>query len=91
VFTAQQSQTVFAEGWLVQPVAAAEQWLGQKVRITLRNNNRVAGRLVRVTDDEIEVARLVAGGEVAYPMQRAAVAGFEVWRRNRLLNSNDNN
>jgi hypothetical protein len=27
---------------------------------------------------------------VAYPMQREAVAGFEVWRRNRLLNSNDN-
>jgi hypothetical protein len=90
VFTAQQTQTVSAEGWLVQPVAAAEQWLGQKVRITLRNNKRVAGRLVRVTDDAIEVARLVAGGEVAYPMQRVAVAGFEVWRRNRALNSNSN-
>jgi len=83
-------QAEFAEGWLVQPIAVAEQWLGQKVRITLRNNNRVAGRLVRVPDDEIEVARLVAGGEVAYPMQRAAVAGFEVWRRNRPLNSNNN-
>jgi len=89
-FTAQQPQTASAEGWLVQPVAAAEQWLGQKVRITLRNNNRVAGRLVRVTDDEIEVARLVAGGEVAYSMQRVAVAGLEVWRRNRPLNSNNN-
>jgi hypothetical protein len=90
VSTAQQPQTVSAEGWLVQPVAAAEQWLGQKVRITLRNNKRVAGRLVRVTVDEIEVARLVAGGEVAYPMQRVAVAGLEVWRRNRALNSNNN-
>jgi hypothetical protein len=89
-FKAQQSQTESAEGWLVQPAAVADQWLGQKVRITLRNNNRVAGRLVRVTDDQIEVARLVAGGEVAYPMQRAAVAGFEVWRRNRPLNSNNN-
>ena len=90
-FSAQPAQTEFAEGWLGQPVAAAEQWLGQKVRITLRNNNRVAGRLVRVTDDEIEVARLLAGGEVAYPMQRAAVAGFEVWRRNRPMNSSNNN
>jgi hypothetical protein len=90
VFKTQQPQTKFAEGWLVQPVAAAEQWLGQKVRVTLRNSNRVAGRLVRATDDEIEVARLVAGGEVTYPMQRAAVAGFEVWRRNRPLNSNNN-
>lgn len=91
VFAVPQPQTEFAEGWLVQPVAAAEQWLGQKVRITLRNNNRVAGRLVRVTDDDIEVARLMAGGEVAYSMRRASVAGFEVWRRNRSPNSSNNN
>jgi hypothetical protein len=91
VIKAPKPQAESVEGWLKQPVPAAEQWLGQKVRITLRNNNRVAGRLVRVTDDEIEVARLVAGGEVAYPMQRAAVVGFEVWRRNRPLNSNNGN
>lgn len=90
VFAAQQSQADSAEGWLLQPVAVADQWLGQKVRVTLRNNNRVTGRLVKVTGDDIEVARLVAGGEVAYPMQRAAVAGFEVWRRNRPLNSTIN-
>ena len=79
-----------AEGWVSQPLTMVEHWLGQKVRVTLSNNNRVAGRLVRVTENEIEVARLVAGGEVAYPMQRKAVAGFEIWRRNRPLNSKNN-
>lgn len=79
-----------AEGWVSQPLALMEQWLGQKVRVTLSNNNRVAGRLVRVSEGEVEVARLMAGGEVAYPMQRKMVTGFEIWRRNRPQNSINN-
>ncbi len=36
-----------------------------------------------VSERELEVARVVAGGEVAYPMLTRAIVNFEVWRRGR--------
>lgn len=71
------------QGWYVEPVGTAGQWIGRQVRVTLSNDNVVEGRLVSVSDRELEVARVVAGGEVAYPMLLRAVSGFEVWRRGR--------
>ncbi|MBD3642076.1 MAG: acetylornithine deacetylase [Marinobacter sp.] len=71
------------EGWYAEPVATAGSWVGRRVRVTLSNDNVVEGRLVSVSDRELEVARVVAGGEVAYPMLLSAVSGFEVWRRGR--------
>ncbi|MFO7528669.1 MAG: acetylornithine deacetylase [Marinobacter sp.] len=70
-------------GWYAEPVAAAGSWVGRRVRVTLSNDNVVEGRLVSVSERELEVARVVAGGEVAYPMLLSAVSGFEVWRRGR--------
>jgi hypothetical protein len=69
--------------WYTDTVENAGNWIDYKVRVTLSNENTVVGRLVSVTDREIEVARVVAGGEVAYPMLVRAIARFDVWRRGR--------
>ncbi len=69
--------------WFAEPVENASAWQGQRVRVTLSNGKSVEGRLVSVGERELEVARLIAGGEVAYPMLIRAVARFEVWRRGR--------
>lgn len=71
------------EAWFPEPLATADQWIGRRVRVTLSNDNVVDGRLVSVSDRELEVARVVAGGEVAYPMLIRAITNFEVWRRGR--------
>ena len=71
------------EGWYVADMANADQWIDYKVRVTLSNDRVVDGRLVSVSEKELEVARVVAGGEVAYPMLIRAITNFEVWRRGR--------
>lgn len=71
------------EGWYGADMANADQWIDYKVRVTLSNDNVVEGRLVSVSEKELEVARVVAGGEVAYPMLTRAITNFEVWRRGR--------
>jgi len=71
------------QGWYAASVENASEWIGRQVRVTLSNDNVVEGRLVSVSERELEVARLVAGGEVAYPMLLRAVTSLEVWRRGR--------
>ncbi|MDV2078584.1 acetylornithine deacetylase [Marinobacter xestospongiae] len=68
-------------GWRTVTVESASQWLGHRVRVTLNNGRTVQGRLDRADDRELEVARAVDGGEVAYPMMVRAVATLKVWRR----------
>src|SRR5690554_1131281 len=70
-------------GWYPDSVENAGSWIDYKVRVTLSNDNNVEGRLVSVSERELEVARVGAGREVAYPMPVRAVARFEVWRRGR--------
>ncbi|WP_336365713.1 acetylornithine deacetylase [Marinobacter sp. C2H3] len=75
-----------AEGgrqWYAEPQDTASDWAGYRVRLTLTNGNLIEGRLVRITEDVFDVARVVAGGEVTYPIQRSAVQSVEVWRRPR--------
>ncbi len=68
-------------GWqAIHPDQAAD-WLGHRVRVTLSNGRQVEGRLTRVDERQVEVARPVEGGEVAYPMARRAVDELTVWRR----------
>src|SRR5690554_405510 len=67
--------------WHAEDLETAPAWVGRKVRVTLSNGNLVQGRLASVSEQELEVAREVAGGEVAYPIVMRAIAGFEVWRR----------
>lgn len=75
------SQKTLVAGWYEADKDEAAQWVGRTVKVTLANDNVVEGRLVSVDDRRIEVARLVDGGEVAYPMALRAVTNFEVWRR----------
>lgn len=67
--------------WHAEDIEQASTWVEQKVRVTLSNGNVVEGRLANVTERELEVARTVAGGEVAYPIAMRAITSFEVWRR----------
>jgi hypothetical protein len=68
-------------GWQVIAPGQAGDWLGYTVRVTLINGRNVEGRLTRVDEQQVEVARPVDGGEVAYPMTRRAVDQIAVWRR----------
>lgn len=68
-------------GWNSADTEDAESWLGQTVRVTLENGNVVEGRLVSIDDSRMEIARLMDGGEVAYPIAIRLIATFEVWRR----------
>jgi len=67
--------------WHIEELASARAWLGQRVRVTLSNQNQVDGRLVSVDERELEIARAVAGGEVAYPILVRAIQQLEVWHR----------
>ncbi|MDX1552332.1 MAG: acetylornithine deacetylase [Marinobacter sp.] len=68
-------------GWNSADRENADSWIGQTVRVTLENGNVVEGRLVSVGDSRMEIARLMDGGEVAYPIATRLIATFEVWRR----------
>ncbi|RBW49060.1 acetylornithine deacetylase [Marinobacter sp. F3R11] len=67
--------------WHTEDIEQAAQWIGRKVRVSLTNSNVVDGRLASVTEKKMEIAREVAGGEVAYPIAVRAITEFEVWRR----------
>lgn len=67
--------------WHTEDLEQATTWVGRKVRVSLSNGNIVEGRLASVTELELEVARAVEGGEVAYPITVRAITSFEVWRR----------
>lgn len=67
--------------WYIEDLEQAATWEGRKVRVTLSNGNVVEGHLANVTERELEVARTVAGGEVAYPIAIRAITMFEIWRR----------
>lgn len=71
---------VMVAGWNPTDKDDAASWIGQTVRVTLENGNVVEGRLVSVGDSRMEVARLMDGGEVAYPIAIRLIATFEVWR-----------
>ncbi|MEX0604634.1 MAG: acetylornithine deacetylase [Marinobacter sp.] len=67
--------------WRPASVNEAGRWLARTVRVTLASGRIVEGRLISVHEERIEVARMVDGGEVAYPMVIEAVEQFDVWRR----------
>lgn len=72
--------TDIVAGWNIADRDNAESWIGRTVRVTLENGNVVEGRLESVGDSRMEIARLMDGGEVAYPIAIRLIATFEVWR-----------
>lgn len=70
-------------GWRITDIGDAGRWVGQTVKVTLNSGRVVEGRLVNVDDRRLEVARMMDGGEVTYPMAIRAVSRFDVWRRGR--------
>ncbi len=75
-----ESESAMAD-WRPSPVEEAGRWLERTVRVKLSSGRIVEGRLTNVSEDKLEVARMVDGGEVAYPMAIRAVEQFDVWRR----------
>lgn len=75
-----ESESAMAD-WRPAPVEEAGRWLERTVRVTLASGRIVEGRLTSLNEDRLEVARMVDGGEVAYPMAIRAVEQFDVWRR----------
>lgn len=72
----------FEPGWRERPLSDAGERIGQKVRVTLSTGRVVEGRLERVAEgEELEVTRMVNGGEVAYSMAVRAITRFEIWYR----------
>lgn len=67
--------------WYAADVTEAGRWTGRTVKLTLSNGNVVEGRLASVGEQTLEIARIVGGGEVAYPIVIRAIESFEVWRR----------
>lgn len=67
--------------WYTEDPEQAANWMSHRVRVLLSNGNVVEGRLSNVTERELDVARTIAGGEVAYPIAVRAIESFEVWRR----------
>lgn len=72
--------TAVAE-WRDADTDTARRWLGRLVRVTLGSGRVVEGRLDAVDNDRLEVARMLDGGEVSYPMALRAVERFQVWHR----------
>jgi hypothetical protein len=68
-------------GWQPADPENAIELIGQTVRVTLANGNLVEGRLAGINEDRLEIARIVGGGEVAYPIAIRLIDTFEVWRR----------
>ncbi|WP_207308933.1 acetylornithine deacetylase [Marinobacter salicampi] len=67
--------------WRSDTVDNARRWLERRVRVTLASGRVVEGRLTGADDRQLEVAREMDGGLVAYPIDSSAVVTFEVWRR----------
>lgn len=76
-----EGEGVEVAGWYPADVAEAVRWTGRTVKATLSNGNVVEGRLASVGEQTLEIARIVGGGEVAYPIVIRAIESFEVWRR----------
>lgn len=67
--------------WRETAIDDAGRWLERTVRVTLSSGRVVEGRLTRIGEDRLEVARMIDGGEVVYPMSIRAIERFDVWRR----------
>lgn len=74
------TETAIAE-WRDADADTAQRWLGRLVRVTLSSGREVEGRLDRVDDDRLEVARMLDGGEVTYPMTLRAIERLQIWHR----------
>lgn len=70
-----------ALAWRPASLDDADRWRGRDVRVTLVNDRVVEGKLSDIDGRQLEVTRIIDGGELAYPLARKAIQQFEVWRR----------
>lgn len=67
--------------WRDTPPGSLDQWLDRQVRVTLASGRSLEGRLSAINERQLQVARIVDGGEFATSARREDVVTLEVWRR----------
>ena len=67
--------------WRATPLASGGQWQERQVRVTLKSGRSLEGRLSAINERQLQVSRVIEGGEFASSAGFRDIAVFEVWRR----------
>lgn len=67
--------------WRSTPPESLPQWLERRVQITLASGRSLEGRLSAINERQLQVARVVNGGEFAASANRRDITELAVWRR----------
>jgi hypothetical protein len=74
-----ESIEVQKSGYLPLPLEMIEQSIQQKVRLVLLGGKEYQGLVVKVSENKIELSQMLAGGSVAYSLQRDQIISLEMW------------
>lgn len=66
-------------GYLPIAIATLEQSFQEKVRLVMLNGKSYQGLVVFVDENKIELSQMLAGGVVAYVLQRDQIKSIEMW------------
>jgi len=66
-------------GYLSIPLEMLEQSIQKKVRLVMLGGKKYQGLVVSMDDHNIELSQMIAGGSVAYLLQRDQIESIEVW------------
>jgi len=66
-------------GYLPISLATLEQSAQQKVRLVMLDGKKYQGLVVFVNEHKIELSQMLAGGSVAYSLQRDQIESIEMW------------
>ena len=70
-----------APGFMDEPVTEAARWLNRQVRVSLVSGRVVEGRLIAADSEQLNVGRMMDGGEMGYQISLRGVENFQVWRQ----------
>ena len=68
-------------GFRDEPVTEAARWLNRQVRVSLVSGRVVEGRLIAADSEQLNVGRMMDGGEMGYQISLRGVENFQVWRQ----------
>jgi len=66
-------------GYLPISLESLEQTIQQKVRLIMLDGKHYQGLVVSVDEYKLELSKMLAGGSVAYSLQRDQIASIEMW------------
>ncbi|MCH8497964.1 MAG: hypothetical protein LAT63_05775 [Marinobacter sp.] len=68
-------------GFRDAPVTEAARWIDRQVRVSLVSGRVVEGRLIAADSDQLNVGRMMDGGEMGYQISLRGIENFQVWRQ----------